>query len=65
MEGRGDPGPEIESFNLSDTDMSVLDERLEMTSISPQLIVCVQNCPTDDICTCYGIGGGCACHVYK
>jgi hypothetical protein len=41
-----DPHPrmEIESLNLSDTDVSMLDARLEMTTIIPQLIVCGENC---------------------
>jgi hypothetical protein len=48
-----DPHPhamEIESLNLSDTDVSMLDARLEMTTIIPQLIVCGENCGA----ICYG-----------
>jgi hypothetical protein len=57
---------EIESLNLSDTDVSVLDARLEMTPITPQLVVCTENCGA--ICYSHsGCGVDCTnnngCHV--
>jgi hypothetical protein len=47
---------EIESLNLSDTDISMLDARLEMTTIIPQLIVCSENC--GEVCYSYH-----SCHI--
>jgi hypothetical protein len=71
---------DIESLNLSDTDVSMLDARLEMTAIIPQLIVCDMNCGE----VCYGLSSctvacegnefctvdcisnsGCVCHAYN
>jgi hypothetical protein len=51
---------EIESLNLSDTDVSMLDARLEMTTIIPQLIVCGENCGA----ICYG-NASCKVNCYN
>jgi hypothetical protein len=40
-------GVEIESFNMSDLDVSGLDVRLELTAIIPQVRTCVQRCDTN------------------
>jgi hypothetical protein len=52
--------PEIESFNLSDLDVSALDVRFELTSMIPActLIICEGNCNVN--CVCYNVDG---CHV--
>jgi hypothetical protein len=62
--------PEITSFNLADLDIRALDNRLELTTMLPQYIICEGNCSTN--CYCYHVdgcgvfcasntGGGCAC----
>jgi hypothetical protein len=53
--------PEIESFNLSDLDVSALDFRLELSTLIPQctLIICTGNCSVN--CVCYNVDG---CHVH-
>jgi hypothetical protein len=51
--------PEIESLNLADLNVSGLDPRMELSTIIPQLIVCVQLCSYN--CTCHGVDG---CNVF-
>jgi hypothetical protein len=62
-------GPEIESFNLSDLDVSALDARLELTALVPQctLIICTGNCSPNCGAHCnLDCPGntGCNCHSY-
>ena len=49
---------EIESFNLTEMDVSGLDMRLELTTIVPQSPICntYSNCPSNcgTHCGCYG-----------
>jgi hypothetical protein len=46
MNDKFSSGPEIESFNLGDLDISALDARLELTTLLPQkfLPICPGNC---------------------
>jgi hypothetical protein len=45
MTDKHSSGPEIESFNLEDLDISALDARLELTTLVPQVMpVCFGNC---------------------
>jgi hypothetical protein len=45
MAGKTTAGPEIESLNLEDLDVSALDPRLELTALVPHVIpVCIGNC---------------------
>lgn len=57
--------PEIESFNLADLDVTALDERLELTTMLPQYIICEGNCSTNCGVNCTihcGTNSGCVCH---
>jgi hypothetical protein len=56
------PTPEIESFNLSDLNVSALDARLELTAAIPDWIVCPGNCSTNINC---GENFGCVCNSYN
>jgi hypothetical protein len=49
MNDKFSSGPEIESFNLEDLDISALDVRLELTTLLPQnfLPVCPGNCSSN------------------
>jgi hypothetical protein len=57
--------PEIESFNMSELDVSGLDMRLELTTLMPRILA--PNCGPSYGCSCYS-NSGCTCHshnVYK
>ncbi len=54
--------PEIESFNLSDLNVSALDARLELSMVLPQWIVCTGNCNINVSCE---VNGGCVCNKYN
>jgi hypothetical protein len=58
MNDKSSSGPEIESFNLEDLDISALDTRLELTTLLPHnvLPVCSVNCETNS-------SGGGACVI--
>ncbi len=54
--------PEIESFNLSDLNVSALDARLELSLVLPDFIICTGNCGTNVQC---GENFGCVCNRYN
>ena len=59
MPSSHDLTPEIESFNLTDLDVSALDMRVELTTLVPHIIICPGNCSVN--CVCHGVDG---CNVY-
>ena len=68
MLGDHDVRLEIESFNLTDLDVSALDARLELTTVIPDIIVCPGNCSTNCVgncnVNCEG-NGFCNCNAYN
>jgi hypothetical protein len=62
MEPEHRNNPEIESFNLTDLDITALDTRLELTTILPQYIYCDGYCGANISC---GINSGCVCDSYN
>lgn len=44
--------PEIESFNMSELNVSGLDTRLELTTLMPEMVT--PDCALGYYCTCYG-----------
>jgi hypothetical protein len=44
--------PEIESFNMSELDVSGLDTRLELTTLLPRIVT--PDCGPTYYCSCYG-----------
>jgi hypothetical protein len=44
--------PEIESFNMSELDVSGLDTRLELTTLIPRIVS--PDCALSYYCSCYG-----------
>ena len=61
----GSDFPEIESFNLADLDVAVLDVRLELASLIPAclLIDCLGNCGHDCGVHCGTLTGKGACNL--
>jgi hypothetical protein len=53
--------PEIESFNMSELDVSGLDMRLELTTLMPRILA--PNCGPSYGCSCYSHNVyKCTCH---
>ena len=61
--------PEIESFNLTDLNVSALDTRIELTTLLPHTIIrCPGNCSTDCEVNCNvncESNGWCNCDSYN
>ena len=53
--------PEIESFNMSELDVSGLDMRLELTALMPRVMSV--DCGPSYGCSCHG--NACACHSHN
>jgi hypothetical protein len=55
--------PEIESFNMSELDVSGLDMRLELTTLMPRILA--PNCGPSNRCSCYSHNVyECTCHSF-
>jgi len=48
---KNDELPEIESFNMSELDVSCLDTRLELTTLMPE--VATPDCGPGFLCSCF------------
>jgi len=58
---------EIESFNLSDLNVTAMDVRLELTSLMPSVIICEGNaCPSNCSSYCgHDCTNNCTAHCYS
>jgi hypothetical protein len=52
LTARKEEFPEIESFNMSELDVSGLDTRLELTTLMPEIVT--PDCGPTYYCSCYG-----------
>ncbi|HET7015107.1 MAG TPA: hypothetical protein VFI65_14415 [Streptosporangiaceae bacterium] len=54
MKEYNDELPEIESFNMSELDVSGLDTRLELTTLMPEVMT--PDCGPSFLCSCFAHG---------
>lgn len=54
MTDKNDELPEIESFNMSELDVSGLDTRLELTTLMPE--IATPDCGPSFFCSCFAHG---------